>query len=407
MDIADIVTTDFAQVTPEEPVSALSGRFEDPEVVGVVVYGDTYEGVVTRRQLTRSHHQPEERIGSLVWQVPRLAPDEDLRKVARLMIEADSQLLPVFEGGQLRGVVTADAILEQVRPYLDVATVGDAASTDLVTLDSDATFGDALHEFRDHRIAHLPVVEAGKPRGILSLYDVTHLQIRATEKSQGGDPGGDHSVGGAMTASSARAGRGGFGAREGDLARLLDLPVRDLLSSPVKTISPTETLDVAVGKMSEAGGSSLIVIEDDAIEGILTKTDVLDTLTWEAGGNRSVQVYGTDLIEDMTYEDIVAMVEKFDDRDRGMNVLDAKVHLHKHEETLRGTPLLLARIRLHTDSGLFIASGEGYGAKHAITEARDVLERQIREKKTYARSKKPKSEEFWGKRFGWMLEGED
>ena len=213
--------------------------------------------------------------------------------------------------------------------------------------------------------------------------------------------------GGAVSDSSGRTRGGGFGAREGELARLLDLPVRDVMVSLVRTIGPDETLDTAVEEMFEIGGSSLVVTENGSVRGIVTKTDILDSLTWEAGGNRAVQVYGIDLIDDMTYEDIVGMVEKFDDRDHKMNVLDAKVHLHEHDETLRGTPLLLARVRLHTDRGLYIASGEGYGAKHALTEARDVLERQIRDKKTYGRSKKPRDEEFWEKRFGWLLEVED
>ena len=67
--------------------------------------------------------------------------------------------------------------------------------------------------------------------------------------------------------------------------------------------------------------------------------------------------------------------------------------------------MLLARIRLFTDHGLFIASGEGYGASHAIHEARDVLERRIRDDRTYGRSKKHPDDEFWEKRFGWWLEG--
>ena len=407
MDIADIVSTDFVQITPDTTVSKLAGTLADPGVVGVVVYGDDYEGVITRRQLTGSHHQPNERVSSLVWQVPRLAPTEDIRKVAQLMIDAESQLLPVFEGETLRGVVTVDGILEEVTPFLDAATVGEAASQDIVTLDPDATFGEALHVFREHRIAHLPVVEDDRARGIVSLYDVTDLQIRSVQKSQGGDPGGSQAVGGESSTSAARSGGGGYGAREGDIARLLDLPVRDVMSSVVRTIAPDETLETAVETMFEAGCSSLLVSENGTPDGILTKTDVLDSLTWEAGGNRAVQVYGSDLIDDLTYEDIVQMIEKFDDRDHGMNVLDAKVHLHEHDEKLRGTPLLLARIRLHTDAGLYIASGEGYGASHALNEARDVLERQIRDRKTHGKSKKPKSEAFWEKRFGWMLEGED
>ena len=406
MDIDNIVSDDYVEFPPETNVSKLVSAFEDPAVKGVVVHGDEFEGVVTRRQLATSHHQPNEKLGSIVWHVPRLDPDEDVRKVAQLMIDSDSQLLPVFEGRELIGVVTVDGILEAVLSFLDAATVAEAAGTDLVTIEPHSTFGEALHVFREERITHLPVIEDDSAVGILSLYDITDFTIRSTEQSQGGDAGGTDSFGGDVSDSAGRARRGGFGAREGELSRLLDLPVRDVMISPVETIQPEATLDAAVERMFEIDGSSLIVTQNGSPYGIITKTDVLDSLTWEAGGNRSVQVYNIELVDDMGYDDIVAMIEKFDDRDHGMSILDAKVHLHEHDETHRGTPLLLARVRLHTDRGLYIASGEGYGAKHAINEARDVLERQIRDRKTRGRSKKPRSEEFWEKRFGWMLQGD-
>ncbi len=404
MDIADIISEEYVEFTPETTVSKLVGTFSDSDVKGVVVNGDEFEGVVTRRQLATSHRQPDEKLGSLVWHVPRLAPDEDIRAVAQLMIDSDSQLLPVFEGQQLIGVVTVDAILQKVAPFLDAATVAEAHTPDLVSISPETSFSNALNVFREHRITHLPVVESDSAVGILSLYDVTDITVRAEVKSQGGDAGGTDPFGGEISSSTARARRGGFGAREGESDQMMGLPVRDVMASPVRTIHPDETLDTAVDAMFEINGSSLVVTTDGSPHGILTKTDVLDSLTWEAGGNRSVQVYGIDMVDDMSYDEIVAMVEKFDDRDHGMNILDAKVHLHEHDETRRGRPLLLARVRLHTDSGLYIASGEGYGASHAINEARDVLERQIRDKKTHGRTKKPPGEEFWEKRFGWLLE---
>jgi CBS domain-containing protein len=402
MNISDIISKDYVAFPSDTPVSKLVGTFEDPTVRGVVVHGDEFEGVVTRRQLATSHHHPGEKLGSLVWHVPRLAPDEDVRTVARLMIDSDAQLLPVFEGNDLVGVVSAEDILTRVKPFLDAVTVAEAYTTDLVTLDPGSTFGEALHVLRENRISHLPVVEGDTAVGILSLHDVTDLTVRPGSQSKGGDASGMDSFGGEVSASSGRA-HGGFGAREGELARVLDLPVRDVMVSPVRTIHPAETLEEAVEEMFAIDASSLVVTRNGRPFGIVTKTDILDSLTWEAGGNRSVQLYGADLLDDVQYEDIVAMVERFDDRDQRMTVLDAKIHLHEHDEKLRGTPLLLARIRLHTDRGLYIASGEGYGASHAINEARDVLERQIRDRKTYAESKKPPSEEFWEKRFGWML----
>jgi CBS domain-containing protein len=373
-------------------------------VRGVVVRGDAFEGVVTRRQLATSRHPPEQKLGSIVWHVPRLAPDEDVRHVAQLMIDSDSQLLPVFEGRELVGVVTVDDVLDAVRPFLDAATVGQACSRDLVTVAPESTFGEALHRFRDHRITHLPVVEDDTSVGILSLYDVLDVTTRSASQSAGGDASGTDAFGGDISKSAGRARRGGFGAREGELTRLLDLPVRDVMTSPVRTIESDETLERAVEAMFAVGGSSLVVTEEGRPVGIVTKTDVLDALTWEAGGNRAVQVYGTDLLDDVDYDEIVSMIETFDDRDHGMRVLDAKIHLHEHDEKRRGTPLLLARVRLHTDRGLYMASGEGYGAKHALNEARDALERQIRDRKTHGKSKKHPDEEYWEARFGWLLD---
>ncbi|MFB6354251.1 MAG: CBS domain-containing protein [Halobacteriales archaeon] len=405
MDISDILSTDYVSIDPDTPVSKLRGAFEDPSLKAVLVVDDgSVRGVVTRRQLAGSHHPPDEKAESLVWPIARVAPDEDVREVAQLMLDSDSRVLPVFEGEQLRGVVTADDLLRSVQPFLDAATVGDACSSDLVSVEPATTFGDALHLLREHGIAHLPVVEDGTAVGILSLHDVVDVAARAEQRSQGGAAGGFDEHGGAGSSAGYRS-HGGFGAREGERSRMLDLPVRDVMVSPVATVRPDQPLDVAVETMFDAGGSSLVVVgDDDKPAGILTKSDVLEALTWEAEGNRAVQVYGTDLLDDLSYDAIVSMVETFDGMDRDMAVLDAKVHLHEHDETLRGRPLLLARIRLYTDRGLFIASGEGYGARHAINEARDVLERRIRDDKTYGRTKKHPDADYWEKRFGWWLE---
>ncbi|WP_396613557.1 CBS domain-containing protein (plasmid) [Haloferax sp. S1W] len=406
MNITDIVSKDYVEVTPDTKVSKLAGAFEDHTVKGVVVHDDKFQGVITRRQLATSHHQPDEKVGSLVWHVPRLTPDEDIRKVAQLMLDSDSKLLPVFDGREVVGVVTEDDVLEAVQPFLDAATVEDVYTRNLVSVEPTTTIGEALHRFRDNQITHLPVVDDAAVVGILSLYDVVGLTVRSERQSKGGDASGTDSFGGSLASSAGRARRGGFGAREGELTRVLDLPVRDVMTSPVRTIDPLATLDTAVTEMFAIEGSSLVVEVDGEPSGILTKTDVLDSLTWEVGGNRAVQLYGSDLLDDISYDEIVTIIDGLDDKDHGMNVLDAKIHLHEHDEKLRGTPLLFARIRLHTDRGLYIGSGEGYGASHAINQAREVVARQIRDEKTRGRTKKPRDETYWEKRFGWMLEGE-
>jgi hypothetical protein len=88
-----------------------------------------------------------------------------------------------------------------------------------------------------------------------------------------------------------------------------------------------------------------------------------------------------------------------------MTVLEAKIHLHEHDETLRGTPLVLARVRLYTDQGYFVAADEGFGASYAIYTAMNALEREVLKGRTYAERKKHPDVEHWRWYLGWWLTG--
>jgi CBS-domain-containing membrane protein len=91
MDITDIVSADYVAFDADTEVSKIRGAFEDPDLKVVLVEDtDGVMGVVTRRQLATSHHHPSEKVGPLVWPVPRVAPEDDVREVAQLMIDGDS-----------------------------------------------------------------------------------------------------------------------------------------------------------------------------------------------------------------------------------------------------------------------------------------------------------------------------
>jgi CBS domain-containing protein len=380
MNISTIVSDEFRTLDAEASISKLTGVFDDPTLKAVVVTGDTeYEGVVTQRQLLASHRKPTGKVGSLVYHVPTISETTDVREAARLMVESRSMVLPVLAGDTLQGVVHANDLLAAVQESLSALDVEDVYTADLCTVEPTDTLGAALNQFRERRITHLPVIDGRDLVGILSVSDVVDFTTRDVSKSKGGDRG---ATPGGQT-------HGGSGAREGDTDRMLDLPVRDLMTSPVDSITADATLDTAVDRMLDVGCSSLVVVDEtDTPTGIVTKTDVLRSLTWTPKGHRGVQVVGIGLLEDMSYEDVATLVDDLVSKDSEMTLLDATIHLHRHDEKLRGTPLVLARIRLFTDKGFFTASGEGYGARHALREARDVVDRQIREQKTYAQSKK-------------------
>ncbi len=400
MDISEILSTKFTEFDVGTPLSKVAGAFENQELDAVVVTdGDEYRGVVSRRQLASSSNQPSAKVGSRVQHVPTVQRTEDVREVARLMIGSDAKTLPVLDEDRVVGVVTGDAVLEAVRPFLDAVTVDDAYTAELISATPETTIGKALNLLRDAGIAHLPVVDGDALVGMVSLYDVIEFTTRGGTKSQGGSSSGFGDRGGGGQS------RGGFGSREGDADRLLDLPVRNLMSDAVVTVERSAPLDGVVETMFEREISSLVVTDDTEPTGIVTKTDVLEALTWERDDRNAVQVFGLDLLEGMDYDDVSALIGSVTSKYGEMSVIKASIQLQEHKEQSRGVPLVLARIRLVTDRGYFTADGEGYGASHALRLAANAVERQLLKGKTYGRSKKHPDTDEQEQLYGWWLGG--
>lgn len=377
MDIADAVTTEYVDVNPGTRLGKLRGMFdEDQSLDAIVVRGEgRFDGLVTRKELVSSHHDPDSKAKSVIRHPPKIGRNEDVRETARLMVENGVKLLPVFEDDTFRGVVTATGLLEMVHENLGALDVSDVYTEELVSVEPGDSLGEVINLIRTHKFTRVPVVDDGEALGMISLFDLVNFTTRQVERAQGGNNDATDSFGGGVSKSEGRT-HGGWGERAGDASRLLDLPARDVMNAPAETISPDAGLDEALESMLENNYSSLIVVPEDFVEsaGIVTETDLLRALTWTEDEQYDVQVFGVDLMDDLTREAVANRIEEIDGKYRKMDVLEANVVFHRHKEKLRGTPLIQATIRLFTDEGLFSGTGEGYGARNAFREAANILE---------------------------------
>lgn len=355
-------------------VSTVLSTFEDGLVKAIVVVDNgEYEGVLTRRDLISSHNPPGRKVGTAAVSAPMLSSDTGLRETARLMVESGIHTLPVVADGTVTGVVTARDVLAGVREGFGVFDVEEVYTPDLVTIRPETTFGQALARFRNHGITHLPVVDGDNVVGMVSLTDVLQLAVREM-----------HRVGGGSSTGAAGSAQGLFrtqsGQRTVERDSVLQTPIRDLMSEHVATASPSEGLDAAIDRMNDRGVSSLVVVDDGPI-GILTTTDALEALAREPEESLHVQLFNANLLENVSENEVSALIERTTRKYAALDVLEAKVHLHEHKERRHGVSLLLARIRLYTSEGTFVVSAEGFGARVALGEAVAKLERKLMDAK--------------------------
>jgi CBS domain-containing protein/ribosome-associated translation inhibitor RaiA len=359
MNIADIATSDFVEVDADQRLGKVRSIFERDNPKGIVITDEgSYAGVITQKQLVQSHVEDNAKAGAMVRSAPKVARTDDVREVARQLVEAGSKIAPVFEGDSLWGIVTGDAILDAVLENLDALTVEQIYTEDVVTVTEDTNIGQVVNLLRKHGISRVPVLDdSAVLSGMVTTHDIIEVVVRDMSKTTTGD-------------------------RSGEVQRVLDMPVYDVMNSPVETASRSDSVRDAVERMLENDYAGLVVSADDrAVDGIVTKTDVLRALTFTEEDHMDVQITNVRVLETIGRDTIRADIGAVADKYQDMQVEHAHVRFHEHKETLRGTPLIQCQIRLRTNKGQAAGSGEGYGADMAFNVALDKLERNVLEKK--------------------------
>ncbi len=366
MNIADIATQEYIEVDVGTRMGKVRSTFDSRNPKGLIVTDDgEYEGVISEREVLQSHVEDDAKVAALTKPsrnapAPKVDRNEHVRETARVLVESNAKVAPVFEDGDLWGVITDDAILKAVLENLDALTVGDIYTADPVTIEEGDGIGRAINLLREHGISRLPVVnENGYLTGVVTTHDIADFVIRENERMTTGD-------------------------RVGDNQRMLDVPVYDIMNSPVETTTLDQTAQATVETMLEKDYAGLMVTPEDderVVTGVITKTDVLRALTYTEEEHMDVQITNISLLDTISRDGVVESIQDVSDKYAKMQVVHAHVRFKQHKEKLRGTPLIHCQIRMRTNKGQVAGTGEGYGAENAFRVALEKLERNVLELK--------------------------
>jgi len=125
----------------------------------------------------------------------------------------------------------------------------DLMTSDVISLDVQATIGDAFAVLTEYEVRHLPIVaESGRVVGVLSDRDVRRVEGLIAQEV--GHP---------------------------DYAKnVLAAPVTSLVSGPPLTCAPDAPVDEVIDALVENRVGCVIVVDaDDEVQGIVSTLDVL------------------------------------------------------------------------------------------------------------------------------------
>ena len=189
----------------------------------------------------RAEQHRDHRVREVMQPAITFGPDDLVSSVSELMMMQHVGCVPIVEHDQLVGIVTQGDILDAYHDLLEAGTevplVSSFMSETPKTLDMNATLAEAETLCAGLGIRHVPVLHMDRVIGIVSDRDLRKAR-----------------------------GRG----------RKDDFPVGDLMTQHILEVNSGAPLSEAAQAMSTHKISSLPVVADGRLVGILTVSDVLE-----------------------------------------------------------------------------------------------------------------------------------
>jgi len=174
---------------------------------------------------------------------------KSIGNAAKMIIKHKIGGMPVVDDGELIGILTKTDFIEicQGKPF-NATNIEDHMKTELATISPNDRLVHARRCLIDKGIGRLPVMDGDVLEGIVTAKDIAMAMISfrkiVPDKYKN--------------------------------ARIRNLLVQDVMTQNVKTIENGATLDEISSIMLENRFSGIPVMQEDALVGIITKTDLLN-----------------------------------------------------------------------------------------------------------------------------------
>jgi len=112
-------------------------------------------------------------------------PGDTVLSALKVLADSNLGVLVVLDGERLVGVMSERDYARKVvlaGRRSETTTVGEIMSSEVVTTDLNAKFGDCMSLMNKHHIRHLPVLDGGRVIRVISIMDVLREAVTHHEK---------------------------------------------------------------------------------------------------------------------------------------------------------------------------------------------------------------------------------
>ena len=362
MKLTDLMSKRFDYVSPEDQLSDVLKKMGqlDLHEMPVSLDGKRLMGVVSYGTLLKRRNLPiTTKAGSITVMPQEIIPDSLVTEVAEAFITSGFRQIPVVKGQIIYGIIARTDLIRIVEGIKELRElkVKDIMTEDVQTVGPEDPVETALLSMKNLTIRTLPVVDREcQLTGIVGIKQVANYNWKERKRETVGEITGDNSP--------------------------VKVNVSSIALDAVYTVDKNASLGEAVRQMLDHNVSTLPVVEDGRLAGIITKYDVIELLaSFRQRDMVYTQITGLDQEDRFALEqmerDITISLQKIAKITRPMLFT---LHVTKYN-TQGNTNKYSLNGRLTTESKVWVASAVDWDLNKATVNLMQHLERRVIERK--------------------------
>jgi CBS domain-containing protein/ribosome-associated translation inhibitor RaiA len=358
--VEKIQTKKYKKIDESATIGKALSLFDNSiDILVVLDKNSEYAGILMERSILRTDLDPgKSKVKSFKVSAPKVQPSTKIQKCARLMIENNILHLPVLEKGKVKGIVSFDEILKSpVMKQYDNTPARNLMTDKMVVTTTKDKVSIVYNKFKKSDIYSLPVVEDGRFIGMVNLHNTVHTIIQHKEKPD-------------------------FGTKVGQKEHLLDLPVQNIMTRPAHSVSGDAKLKEIIELLTENQLDCISILDKN--DNLISMISVKDLLKLAAREEMVIlpNIQINSHLENLNRRTVTAAINELVKKYSSvLSPSEFEVYMREHREKQKHQRLIYTRIQAHAHKDKFAATAEGFGVEHSLKEALEKLEKQVRRRK--------------------------
>jgi len=365
---SDLIAKEIASIDPESTLSeAFAKMLSKKENALAVFESENFVGVISQREmLKRSNIYSNAKVKGFVNRhVPRLAPNDDLIKIASLMHHSGLRILPVFDNEKFLGLVHVHDVLNAMFKELNLGELLlDDIASEPFTLKASDKLSKLMVLMREKNIKQIPVLDAfGNFLGAVTLSSlIDKYFLHAVPKRELFSLSG----------------------HEPEAKKIFNVPLSELVEEVI-TAKPNQQLSTVKDLLCST--ETIFLVEDKKLKGIVTTQDVLKAALGLISPERNIQLSNMPQLSDLDKKQALEKINRFYDKASKILVGNIVLSLHFKSHKKQGMRTKhMVKAKFSGPNIALSASSESWNFLSALETCLDTLLREIVKRHKKARA---------------------